>query len=290
MERPAWFNSALFPYESKWMEIDGATVHYVDVGEGPPLLLCHGNPTWSFLYRKIIDGLSDRFRCVAVDYPGFGLSQAAPGYGFMPHEHSEVVGEVVDRLELDGFSVMVQDWGGPIGMGVALERSERVRAFIVCNTWAWPMTGDKAAERFSKLLGSPAGEFLITRANLFLNVVMRQSFRLSKPSPEEWAMYKAPFPTPESRRPVAIMPRAILGETPWLQQLWDGIETLADRPTLILWPTKDLAFQERHRLRWEAALPNHHTVLIQGAGHYVQEEAGERLADEIRKWWPGTES
>ena len=72
--------------------MDGARVHYVDEGDGPPLLLLHGNPTWSFLYRDVIRGLRDRFRCIALDYPGFGLSQAPPGYGFTPAEHARVVG------------------------------------------------------------------------------------------------------------------------------------------------------------------------------------------------------
>ena len=81
MERPDWFDESLFPFESKWMDVDGNTVHYIDEGEGPAIVMCHGNPTWSFLYRKVVSGLSDRFRCIAIDYPGFGLSLAAADYG-----------------------------------------------------------------------------------------------------------------------------------------------------------------------------------------------------------------
>ena len=249
--------------------------------------MVHGNPTWSFLYRKVIAGLSDRFRCIAVDNPGFGLSTAPAGYGQMPHDHSEVLGKFVDQLGLDPFSVMVQDWGGPIGIGLAVDRPERIQSLIILNTWIWPVTGDKAVERFSKMLGGSAGRFMIKRFNLFINGVMRMSFKRGKPSKAEMAMYKGPFPTQESLEPVALMPGAIIGETPWLQEISDKFGALADKPSLILWPTKDLAFKVAHRKRWESMLANHHTELIEGAGHYVQEEAGEELADHIRKWWPG---
>jgi haloalkane dehalogenase len=89
--RPAWVPGELYPFEDRYAEVAGSVVHYVDEGAGPPLLLLHGNPTWSFLYREIISGLRDRYRCLAVDYPGFGLSEPAPGYGFSPAEHAYVV-------------------------------------------------------------------------------------------------------------------------------------------------------------------------------------------------------
>jgi haloalkane dehalogenase len=79
---------ALFPFQSRWLETDGIRMHYVDQGEGRPILMCHGNPTWSFLYRKLIGRLQGQFRCVAVDYPGFGLSDRPEGYGYTPAEHA----------------------------------------------------------------------------------------------------------------------------------------------------------------------------------------------------------
>src|SRR5215472_18402265 len=101
----------LFPVEHRFIDLDGARIHYVDEGAGEPVLLLHGNPTWSFLYRKIIAGLSDEFRCVALDYPGYGMSDAAPGYGYTPAEHSAVLERFVDELRLTDLTLMVQDWG-----------------------------------------------------------------------------------------------------------------------------------------------------------------------------------
>src|SRR5262249_21132622 len=100
-------------------------MHYVDEGSGPPLLLCHGNPTWSFLYRQIIRELRGSHRCVAPDYLGFGLSDRPDGYGYTIAEHVTTVGELVDHLGLDDYVLVAQDWGGPIGTAVSVDRADR---------------------------------------------------------------------------------------------------------------------------------------------------------------------
>jgi haloalkane dehalogenase len=114
-ERPAWVDDELFPFESRFVDIDGHSIHYVDEGSGPTLLFLHGNPTWSFDYSKVIESLRPEFRCIAVDYPGFGLSVAAPGYRYLPNEHAQVIGGFVEALALSGATLVAHDWGGPIG-------------------------------------------------------------------------------------------------------------------------------------------------------------------------------
>ena len=136
----------LFPFESRFLSLrSGARVHYVDEGEGPVLLFLHGNPTWSFLYRKIIKNLASSFRCIALDYPGFGLSSTPTGRSFAPEEHAAVVAELVEHLALRNITVMVQDWGGPIGFQFAIAHPGRLSGFIIGNTWAWPL--EKAADK-----------------------------------------------------------------------------------------------------------------------------------------------
>jgi haloalkane dehalogenase len=117
----------LYPFQHRFVDIDGARIHYVDEGAGETLLLLHGNPSWSFLYRKIIIGLRSDYRCVAPDFPGYGMSDAPDGYGFTPREHSLVLEHFVDRLGLHDLTLMVQDWGGPLGLGVAGRRPELLR-------------------------------------------------------------------------------------------------------------------------------------------------------------------
>ena len=126
MTHTEWLDRTLFPYEQQRLELDGHEVAYVDEGEGPPLLMLHGNPTWSFVYRDVIAGLRDRFRCVAPDLPGFGFSTAAAGFGFRPVEHARVIERFVEALGLRDATLVAQDWGGPIGLWVAARQPERL--------------------------------------------------------------------------------------------------------------------------------------------------------------------
>lgn len=277
---PAWLPRRLYPFQSRWASIDGAEVHYVDEGAGPPLLLLHGNPTWSFLYREIILGLRDRFRCIALDYPGFGLSTAPPGYGFTPAEHSLILERFLDRLELRELTMMVQDWGGPIGFAVAGRRPERFAAFVIGNTWAWPKS-DFGTQAFSRLLGGPIGARLILAQNIFVERILPGNVRSRRLPEEVMDAYRGPFTTPASRRPIHVFPREILGSRQFLAEVAQRIGSLRDRPALILWPTRDPAFRGRERERWEALLPDHRTVMLQGAGHYIQEAAPERIVAAI---------
>lgn len=109
-------------------------MHYVDEGDGQPILMCHGNPSWSFLYRHLIRELRGHFRCIAVDYPGFGLSARPANYSYTPGEHAAVVGELVDELDLSALLVMGHDWGGPIGLSVACAHSHRMAGLVLGKT------------------------------------------------------------------------------------------------------------------------------------------------------------
>lgn len=162
----------------------------------------HGNPTWSFLYRDIVTGLRDRYRCVAVDHPGFGLSSAAPGYRDTPAEHADVLEQLVLLLDLRDVTMMVQDWGGPIGFAVATRHPERFDAFVIGNTWAWPK-GDPGTRLFSRLLGGPIGRRLIANRNLFVERILPGGVRRLKLSDAVMDAYRGPFPTPASRRPTS---------------------------------------------------------------------------------------
>lgn len=284
-KRPPWVNDELFPFESRFAQVDGAQVHYIDEGDGPVFLGLHGNPTWSFLYRHIVQGLTDMFRCVALDYPGFGLSTAPSGYGHTVAEHARVVEGFVERLDLRDITLMVQDWGGPIGLWVATRHPERFRAFVIGNTWAWPVTDDRSARWFSNILGSGAlGGLLVRRADVFTEVFMRSAIRRKKLTLDERFMYKRPHPTPQSRVPVHVMPREILAAGDFLSETEQGLGRIADKPALIVWGDKDPAFRERQLRRWERTFPNHRTQILRGASHYIQEDAPDEIIAAIRAW------
>jgi haloalkane dehalogenase len=282
--RPPWFDGQLFPVTSRWLDIDGHSVHYVDEGSGPVLLMLHGNPTWSFLYRRMISALSDHFRCVALDYPGFGLSAPAAGYAFTPPEHAEVVRRFVEALDLTDVTPLMQDWGGPVGMGAVLADPDRYAGFVVGNTLAWPVPPYIAA--FSEVMGGRfTGDLLSRRLNLFVDRLIPMGMRRRTLSDAEMAMYRGPFPTMDSRLPIRVFPRQLVAARPFLQRLADGLSQVADRPSLLLWADKDMAYKQPELRRWQQVLTNRTDHMLFGAGHYWQDDAGEEASLVIRDWW-----
>lgn len=287
MERPAGivdFTPATehYPFESRWFESSVGPLHHLDEGTGQPLLLLHGNPDWSFLYRKIVLGLRGDFRCVVPDYPGFGLSVHPPGYGYTPAEHAVVVGELVDHLGLDRMLVMGQDWGGPIGMEVASRRPGRVAGLIMGNTWFWP-ADSRLLRSFSAVMSSPPVQALITRKNAFVDPLMKRALQV-RLSDAEFEHYRAVVPTPASRTGIAVFPRQIRAAGAWLGHLEHRVQaTLRDKPMLLVFGMKDPAFgREAVIARWQRTFPDATLVRMERAGHYIQEDAPDRIVTAIR--------
>ncbi|MEX2556505.1 MAG: haloalkane dehalogenase [Actinomycetota bacterium] len=274
-------DAELYPFTSRWFDSSAGQVHYIDEGSGTPILFCHGNPTWSFLYRGIVARLRDRFRCVAVDYLGFGLSERPEPYGYTIEEHARIVGELVDQLALDGFIVMGQDWGGPIGTAVATDRADRVSGIVLGNTWFWPATWN--FKLFSKLMSSRPMQRRILEDNFFVEKIMPTAMarRLSETEKEH---YRKPQPSPEARRGVAEMPKQIIAAFPLLDRLSRDVPAkLGSKPALFTWGMKDLGFRPKMIERMKATFPDHLAVPLPRAKHYIQEDAPDEIADAITK-------
>lgn len=271
----------LYPFTSQWFDSSRGRMHYVDEGTGPPILLCHGNPTWSFLYRGIITRLRDRFRCVAVDYLGFGLSDRPTGFGYTIEEHAQVVGELVDHLGLDGFLTVGQDWGGPISMAVGTARADRVRGVVLGNTWFWP-AADLSTKTFSRIMGSWPMQWAILHRNFFVErlIPAGTATRLSE---EVMDHYRRAQPNPEARKGVARMPKEILAASPLLGRLAADVPAkLGSKPALLVWGMKDLAFKPDSNLpRMRSTFSDHVLVELPDAKHFIQEDAPDRIADAI---------
>jgi haloalkane dehalogenase len=271
----------LYPFEARWFDSSAGRTHYIDEGDGTPILFCHGNPTWSFLYRHIVTRLRDRFRCVAVDYLGFGLSERPEAYGYTIEEHARAVGELVDHLQLDGFVTMGQDWGGPISMAVDTARAERVRGVVLGNTWFWP-ADTLSMKLFSRIMSTRRMQRAILERNFFVErIVPRGTARTLTAA--EMEHYRKAQPTPEARRGVAEMPRQILAARPLLEQLARDVPArLASKPALFVWGMKDFAFKPKRMLpRMQATFPDHVLVELPNAKHYIQEDAPDEIADAI---------
>lgn len=285
VQRPDWVDDELFPFTSRYVEVAGCRVHYIDEGTGPVLLLLHGNPTWSFLYRHLVPALRDRFRCIALDYPGFGLSTAARGYGYTPAEHAAVVTEFITALNLEAFTPFCQDWGGPIGLAVAARHPDRVQAVIIGNTFAWPVAGDWHFEWFSRLFGGALGRVAVRRLNAVVNVLVPMGTRQRRLTREEMDHYRRPLATPTAREPTWVLPREIRRSGAFLAEVEAGLQRLRDVPALIVWGDRDIAFRPVERCRFEQLFPRHTLVDLPGAGHYIQEDAPDQIAEAVHTWW-----
>lgn len=283
-ERPWWVDDELFPFESKFVKVGGHTIHHVDEGEGPLLLMHHGNPTWSFLYRDLIKGLKGQFRCVAYDLPGFGLSTAAPGFDFSPAAHADVSESFIRELDLTQITPFVQDWGGPIGLACAVRMPERYDRLIIGNTWGWRMDS-VGAKVFSNVLGGPLGREAILRFNTFAKKIVPMGHRRRTLTENELAHYTNPFPTRESRIPTAVFPRAITQSDALLAEVEAGLAKFRDTRALLVWALQDMAFRKPELERWQSELPHQTTRLLQGTGHYLQDDAPDLVIDAIRDWW-----
>ena len=272
---------SLYPFESKWFDSSAGRVHYIEEGSGTPILLCHGNPTWSFLYRDIVTRLRDRFRCVAVDYLGFGLSERPDQFGYTIEEHARTVGELVDHLGLDGFVVMGQDWGGPIGTAVASERADQVAGVVLGNTWFWPAAPN--FRLFSRIMSSRPVQRKILEDNFFVETLMPRAMT-KKLTEQEMDHYRKVQPTPEARKGIAEMPKQITAARPLLDRLSRDVPArLGAKPALFVWGMKDLGFRPSMLSRMGATFSDHVAVVLPNARHYIQDDAPDEIADAIAK-------
>ncbi|WP_029192536.1 alpha/beta fold hydrolase [Paenibacillus harenae] len=285
MKRPFEVDLMEYPFQDRWLPYRDGYIHYIDEGEGPTVLLLHGNPTWSYLYRDVVKELRSECRLIALDYPGFGMSGAPTRYGFTPQEQSEAVFDFIRRLNLTDFVLVVQDWGGPIGLNYAVRHRDNLRGIVLMNTWAWPAKLP-AMKIFSLAMGGwPLGYWLQTRRNFFAKVIVpRGIYHSEKVTDSLRKAYTAPFPTPKSRIPTWVFPGQIRKARSWLADIESKLSALSDVPAQIVWGLKDSAgFPPEEMARWQGYLQMHETEALVDASHYVQEDRPDRVAASIRR-------
>ncbi len=262
-----------FPFQSHFLSVNGSRLHYIDEGQGRTVILLHGNPAWSFLYRRHIQALRGRYRCLAFDLAGFGLSEASPDFSFLPEDHSILVAAALERLAIRDATLVAHDWGGPIGLSAMLAVKGSITRLALGNTWAWPVNGDFHFEWFSKLMGGPIGRWGCEHFALFVNGVMPTSMKRRKLTADEMRAYRAPFVT-HPRKPMYVFPRAITGSSKWLAEIERGMTGFSG-PAHFIWPENDIAFREKELTRWRELLPQAAVTRIPRCGHFLWEDAPE---------------
>jgi haloalkane dehalogenase len=274
---PDWLNVEEYPFESNWFEVDAGRMHYVDVGQGDAIVFVHGVPTWSFLFRKLLAGLRERYRCIAVDHLGFGLSDKPAGYGYEPASLQHNLELLLDSLGLGRFVLAVHDWGGPLGLPYAVHRRDAVRGIVLFNTWMWPVTGGRRAEALSSLLATRAYAVLDERYNATMRMLPQVVGTRARLAADVYAQYAAPLAQPGERVATLALLRAIRTSTPWLAVQWQQAAALRDVPALVCWGLRDPFFTARDLARWETLLRDREVHRYERVGHLPPEEIGEEL-------------
>lgn len=269
---------------SRYVSLTSGRVHYHEAGAGPAILFVHGTPTNSYEFRHLIAALSATHRCIALDHLGFGKSDRPEHFAYTPEAHAETLREFVHALALDRFTLVVHDFGGPIGLPLALADDSRVERVVIINTWAWPIDDDPKMARPARLIGGGAGRFLYRYANASLRLLMPSAYgdkrKLTK---EIHRQYLDVFRDRAARVLVLhALARALLSSRAHYQSLLDRIGALRRVPVLIVWGMKDGAFQPYHLERWQSLLPHAAVVRIDEAGHWPHEEEPQRVVEAIR--------
>ena len=254
-------------------------MHYEDQGSGPVILFVHGTPTNSYEYRHVIAALSKRFRCIAPDHLGFGQSSRPASFAYSPEAHAAVLKEFVEKLDLRDITLVVHDFGGPIGLPLALAGHSRVTRLIMMNTWAWPIDDDPKMARGAKFIGGAMGRMLYRYANASLTLIMPSAYGDKKKLTKEvHQKYLDVFRDRDARVLVLYaLAKALLQSRAHYQSLLDRIDRLSRIPVLIVWGMKDSAFQPYQLDRWQRVLPSARVERIDGAGHWPHEEEPARV-------------
>jgi haloalkane dehalogenase len=249
-------------------------LHVVDQGRGPVVLFSHGTPTSSFDWRHLIAALSPTHRCVAPDHLGFGRSDRPSGADYSPEAHAARFRALAERLDLRDVTLVAHDFGGPIGLPLALD-TDRVSRVLLLNTWMWPLDDDRQMALGAKLLGSRLGRCLYARMNLSIEAIAPSAWGdRSKLTAEIREAWRAPFrDDPQARAHVLwALAKSLLGSSAHYRWCWDRRDRLARLPVAIAWGMRDTAFRPNQLARWRAILPEAVVTELPDAGHWPQEE------------------
>lgn len=289
-----WSFGGTWPYQPRWFETPEGRMHYVDEGprEGRPVILLHGNPTWGYLYRNFIPPLVHAgFRAIVPDHLGFGRSDKPddPELYRIPI-HAARLEAFLESLNLREATVVPQDWGGPIGLAWAARHPERVRSLVILNTMAHRPPDKVKLPLPLHLFRAPGvGELLVKGLHAFVRGFLFNAgiIHRERLTPQVRAAYLAPHPSWASRTAILVFPREIPSGTEgpvsdFLDEIHRGLRALADRPVLIVWAMKDVAFTpDMLENLWLRDFPKAKVLRLEDAGHYLQEDAHERIVPAV---------
>jgi haloalkane dehalogenase len=279
---------ALYPFESHVLDLGGIQYHYLDEGRGEPIVMLHGNPTWSFYYRHLIADLRGRYRVIAPDHIGCGLSDKPQKYEYTLKRHIANIEALIQHLALKRITLVMHDWGGPIGMGYAVRHPDNVRRFVIFNTVAFWSPHIPLILRLCRipLFGALAIRGLNLFAGLATIIACRHRERMTK---EVRAGYLFPYNSYANRvahlRFVQDIPVSTKHPSfRLLQSIENGLVQFKRHPMIIIWGARDPVFTDPLLESWKERFPEASVKRIDDAGHYVVEDAYERIVPWVNEF------
>lgn len=279
-----WLDRTEYPFNSHFYQINGQRLHYIDEGKGETLLFVHGTPSWSFEYRNVIRHLKADFRCIAVDHIGFGLSDKPEQYDYSTANHSKTLERFILDHDLQNLTLVVHDFGGPIGLHFALRHPDRIARLVIFNSWLWSSENDPEFITYSKALKSPLLPFLYKRLNLSPRFILPRSYGRHKPNRHILKHYTKPFANSKQRNGSLAFARSLLHDQQWFEGLWTQREAISKKPALFLWGMQDPVITPKNLEKFESAFSNSTTVTFDISGHFPQDEEPEKAAAAIHRF------
>ena len=282
--KPAWLDAELYPFVSRFFSCGEHQLHYIDEGSGPVLLFVHGTPSWSFDFRQVIAALRKDYRCIAVDHMGFGLSDKPKDYAYTPQQHAANLSQLIRSLRLEAITLVMHDFGGPIGFAAALEQPQRFARLVFMNTWLWNSEGEPGFEKLRKVLRSPLLPVLYRWFNFSARFLLPTVYGPGKrPSKEVLRQYRKPFGKASQREGTIGFARSLLRDQDWFQSLWEQREQFAPLPKLLIWGMSDPMIGAAYLSTFQEAFPDAPTVALEGTGHFPQEESPAEVCQALRQ-------
>jgi haloalkane dehalogenase len=283
---PAWVDRIAYPFTPRTFHTLEGRMRYLDVGSGRPVLIVHGTPSWSFEWRHVVRALSSQYRVIVPDHLGFGLSDKPQDPEILyPIDHARRLAALVEHLDLRGAILVIHDFGGPIGLPLAIERPDRIAAVVATNTWAWGTDDSRDGRRFrrlSALVRSPVGKLLYRGLNAsprwLLPSALGGGHRLDRSTHRH---YTAPFGDWSERAAPWKLGVELAGSDAYYQSLWMQ-RTVIDQPMSLVWGLQDPAFGRDALDRWRSAFPDAAVRMLADVGHFPAEEAPGELVTAIR--------
>ena len=280
---PTWIDRDLYPFPVQSFDLREGAMSYVDEGSGPTVLLVHGTPGWTFEFRELIRDLSSTCRVVAPDHLGFGLSERIPGGDYTVRGHADRLAGFINGLTLSDIHLVVHDFGGPIGIGAALQHLGRVKSITVMNTWMWPLNGIPMYDQTTRYTGW-LGRTLYHRFNFSAKVLVPKAFSSKDKLKPEVHRHYIRAQDRLAREAAFTFAQEILAAKPYLDDVWQQRGVLTDRVKSVIWGMADeFVPAEIFLPQWREAFPAAEVVEMAGVGHYPHEEEPSLVADVIRR-------